>query len=501
MVPASLTILRRFSQTARRLACWSATGLPLVGLACAQFGDHVAPLAPSVVRAAPAELPPSAPTPPEPAQKPGMLAINLDTVLRLAEERNARIAGARTRVEEAFAAQDLAAKSWLPIVNIGPSYFRHEGGISNETGTLTRSSWSSLFGGLELNGKLNLREAVYLRVNAERQVWQQKGELRQITTETLLDAATTYIDLLAARTGEAVAQDIQQDLQKLLDRTMRLAKVDRAADVEVARIQSHLKGSQRILLELREQGDRAAAKLSYLLGVDPMLKLVPVDARLAPLHLVQADQPVETLVGQALASGPGVHELEGLLNLVRESVEKSQSSARFLPELEMRVLEGGFGTGPGDNLTWDNRLDIGLQARWNLTDLFTASERRRVLQAKVDQAHWAYQDLRGKLTAGVQESRAAILYGRDQIKLAQEQVQEAQRAHHLSQQRLENSVPGSSASEVLLSLQAVSSAQIGYISTLRAYDQAQLRLLVVLGQVSPALAEDGGCSNGCGKAQ
>jgi outer membrane protein TolC len=471
----------------------------LLGLGCAQFVPLAdPPVAATAVRASPAELPPSVEPAPE---TPKALAINLDTVLRLAEEQNAKVAGARARVDEAFATQDVAATSWLPSLNVGPSYFRHEGGISNEDGTLTHSSFSSLFAGLDISGKLDLREAVYQQVNAERQLWQHKGELRQITSETLLDAATTYVDLLSARTGEAIALSLQKDLEKLLGRTQKLAGVEKAATVEVARIQAQLKGSQRAILELREQADRAAAKLAYLLGVDPHLKLIPVDERLVPLDLVDADQPVDDLVGQAVTTGPGIREMEGLLNLVQESIERSHGLGRFLPILEMRMLEGGFGTGPGDSQVWDNRWELGLQARWNLTDLLTAHGRDRVLQAKSEQAHWAYQDLRGKLTAGVRESRVAIQSGREQVHLGEQQITEAKRAYQLSNDRLENSVPGSSASEVLLSLQSVSAAQLGYLNALRAYDNAQLRLLVVLGKASAHSVEDGNCPNHACKAQ
>jgi multidrug efflux system outer membrane protein len=430
-----------------------------------------------------------------------VLAINLDTVLRLAEDQNAQIAGARARVEEAYAEKDLAATSWLPAVNVGTTFLRHEGGISNEDGRLTSSSFSALFAGMELNGKLDLKEAVFLKVNAERQLWQQKGDLRRITSETLLDAAGTYIDLLTTRTGEAIAVALQKDLEDLLGRAQKVARVEKGAEVEVARIQAQIKSGQRTIVELRQQSAQASAKLAYLLGVDPSATLVPVDERIVPLNLVDVSPPVGELVAQALANGPGVREMEGLLALIQESTERAKGPGRFVPVLEMRVLEGGYGTGPGDRMDWDNRLDLVLQARWNLTELLTAHDRQRAIQAKSEQAHWAYQDLRGKLTAGVQESREAIVSGREQIRLSEDQIREARRAHELSDKRLRNSVPGSSPSEVLLSLQSVSMAQLNYLNALRSYNRAQLRLLVVLGRVSRQPAPDGNCPMpGC-KAQ
>src|SRR5206468_11640310 len=124
---------------------------------------------------------------------PRPLPISLDTVLRLAEEQNGQIALARERVREATAEKHL--KQWLPDLYVGTAYYRHEGGIQNEDGTLTRSSFGAMFGGMEVRGRFDLREAVFQRVDAERKVWQQKGELSKLSSENLLDAANTYVDL------------------------------------------------------------------------------------------------------------------------------------------------------------------------------------------------------------------------------------------------------------------------------------------------------------------
>ncbi len=102
------------------------------------------------------------------------------------------------------------------------------------------------------------------------------------------------------------------------------------------------------------------------------------------------------------------------------------------------MAEGGFGTGPGDDMRWDNRWDLGLQFRWNLTQLVTAADRQRALCARTEQAHLAYEDLRRKLTAGVHESREVIVSGRDQIRLGQEQIDQARQAYNLSEKRQRN---------------------------------------------------------------
>lgn len=478
-------------------------GLPLLGLGCNGLmpaAGSPAPL-PPIVRASaevtelPAtkpELIPAPPTPSNPtgekAEAPGLppaaprvLPISLDTVLALADEQNTQIALARERVREACAEKDVAAQRWLPDLYAGTAYYRHEGGIQNEVGTLLHSSTGAMFSGLELHSRLDIREIAYQRVSAERKAWQQKGELSRITNETLLDAAGTYIDLLTARTGEAIAREQERDLENLLERAKKLADTEPGARVEVARIQAELSGRRQTILKLHEQAFAASAKLVYLLGLDPCIELMPVDPSLVPISLVDASPPACDLVALALAAGPGIREMEGLLALVHDSIERAQGPGRLLPVFETRMAEGAFGAGPNDNLPWDNRWDLGLQARWNLTEFCTARDRRRVALAKMHQAHLLHRDLQGKLTAGVQEAREAILSGHEQIRLGEEQISNARKAHELSNDRLKNNIVGSSPSEVLLSLQAVGLAQVNYLNAIRSYDRAQLRLMLLLG--------------------
>jgi outer membrane protein TolC len=409
------------------------------------------------------------------------LPINLDTVLHLAQDQNVQVHLARERLEEAFAGRDLAEKAWLPEIDIGPSYYRHEGGIQNEDGTLTHSSFGALFAGFEVHTRIDLHEMVYRKVDAERRVWQQKGELSKMTSETVLDASTTYVDLLAARAGEAIAVEAQANMDKLLDQAKKLASTDPGAKVEVERVAAEIAGQQQGTRKVRAGATGAAARLSYLLGVDPCLELVLLDNRMVPFHLVDASRPVCDLVSQAQASGPGVREMEGLLALIHSSMEKASGPGRLLPVFEVRLAEGAFGAGPGDDSRWDNRLDVNLQARWNLTDLFTARDRQRLAQAKVAQAHLSYDDLRGKLTMGVREAREASLSSAEDLPLARQQIDRAREAYKLSQFRLTEHIGNSSPSEVLLSIRALAAAQLNYLEAIRDYDKAQLRLMVLLG--------------------
>jgi outer membrane protein TolC len=196
---------------------------------------------------------------------------------------------------------------------------------------------------------------------------------------------------------------------------------------------------------------------------------------------VDVNVPVEQLVHQALTTGPGIREMEGLLNLIHQAAARAGGMAMLIPTLDVRMAEGLFGTGPGSRSDWDNRFDLALQARWNLTPLLTANERKRVAQARMAQAHLTYQDLRAKLTMGVQESYESIHSGREQVGMAERQITAATDAYDRSSNRLAENQKGASATEVLGALRGLERAQLTYVQTVRDLDKAQLRLLVLLG--------------------
>jgi outer membrane protein TolC len=477
-------------------------GFAWTNLGCAQLPGANSP-APVVARAAgekEGQLPETIPThpapvmatpQPQPRLPPAMeepakpIPISLDTVLMLAQDQNAQVNVARERVREAFAEKDVAAKRWLPDLYIGTSYYRHEGGIQDVDGTFLHSSFGSLFGGVEVNGQLDLRDVVLQRVNAERKVWQQRGELSRITSEQLLDAANTYIDLLAAYQARAVIRSTDKDVNDVLKRAQALFKTEPATEIEVVRIRGEIAGRQQARDKLDEQAKAAKAKLAYLLGLNPEADLVPVDHRLGILNVVDANTPTADLVAQALTTGPGIREIEGLLALITQSMEKAKGLSQYLPVVGVRMAEGIFGAGPGEKSDWDNRWDLGLQVRWNLTELCTARDRQRVAQAKLNQLQLTNQDLRAKLTAGVREAQGAILAGPKQLREGENQINYARKALELSIKRYEASQPErASLGEILLAIRGLMSAQLGYLNTLRDYDKAQLRLLVLLGQAT-----------------
>src|SRR5262249_12801832 len=246
-----------FASLLRRLPR-AALGLCLAGLlapGCAQPAAHLTDsgsvLAAASPRPAAVAVGGERVGPPPAAAAPAdVVPISLEAIFRLAEDQNARVQIARQRVSAACADLAVAEKAWLPQVWVGTAYYRHEGGIQDETGILVHSSSGALFGGVEGNAQVDLREATFQRIKAEREVWQQRGQLSQITYDTLLDAATTYLDLLTVRTGEAIARDLEIRLRELLNQAEGLGNTIAQAPVETVRAQ--VQAQKQALLHLQQ---------------------------------------------------------------------------------------------------------------------------------------------------------------------------------------------------------------------------------------------------------
>jgi hypothetical protein len=427
--------------TLRRLR-WLAPGLcaagPLLGLGCRTsmeqmdaFGPQVVPFAAHHGAPQPGPVSPYAPAGgPTQAAYPRVtngvvwashtevlpdalpaaqeVPVNLDAVLRLTQENNVQIAEARERLHEALLADEVANTSCVPNF---------------------------------------LRKDTFQRQSAEARVWQQRADLARVTNEQLLDAGNTYIDLLTARRGGAIARELEDDMRTVLRRAEALRKDEPSAAVLVESIRGAIESQEQTIARVHQQGDAAATKLAYLLNLHAAVP-VPADQTLVVFDLVDVSVPVEALLDQALTTGPGVRELQGLRASVQSAVEQARGPLERLDQL-------GFPA---------------------------ACARLRWAESKLKQVQLALEDLRGKLTAGVLEAREAILSGREQIRRGTEEIRHARETYRLSNLRFQDQVTGATTNEVMQSIRGLGQAHLGHMSAVSAYDKAQVRLLLLLGQ-------------------
>src|SRR5262245_27264506 len=115
--------------------------------------------------------PDAAPVPPAPGPECGdwALPINLPTALRLAHASPLDVALAAERVRLATAALQRARVLWLPSLQVGVDYFRHDGQIQDTIGNVFGTSRSALLLGAAPNLVFSTSDALFAPL-AERQV-------------------------------------------------------------------------------------------------------------------------------------------------------------------------------------------------------------------------------------------------------------------------------------------------------------------------------------------
>jgi outer membrane protein TolC len=325
------------------------------------------------------------------------VSLNLHAVLRLAQEQNPRIALAREKVNESYV-------------------------------ELEHASSCLLFGASK-------------QIKSEAQVWRQKAELSQTTSDVLLEAANTYIDLLSARRGEALSRELEQYERKVLDRAEKLDKEERTPRGSLESVKASVANRQQTTAQLRQQGNAAAAKLAYLLGL-PSPTLLEPEANLVPVELVDANTPLADLVAHATANGPTVRELEGLLAVIGQGLDRAERMCPLLHLVQYRQAQA---------------------------------------LSKQKQTLLALADVRGKFAAGASEARDAILFGREQIGLAVGQVKDAAAGYRENDKRLQEGLPGGSVADTLLAIRSLEQAHFNHTSAIANHNKAEVRLLLLLG--------------------
>src|SRR5439155_26318543 len=113
---------------------------------------------------------------------------------------------------------------------------------------------------------------------------------------------------------------------ELLEHAKKRFKINDLAEEEVYRVQTEIAGQQQLNRKLRESARSAAAKLNYLLGLDPDTELVILDRHFTVFDLVDMAVPPQVLVDQALSGGPGIREVQGLLAVIVEAREKASGA-------------------------------------------------------------------------------------------------------------------------------------------------------------------------------
>jgi outer membrane protein TolC len=443
------------------------------------------------------KAPPAAPLPAAEPPPEDRYPIDLATALRLAGASNLQIALAGERVREAQARLQGAEVLWLPSLNAGAGYHKHEGRIQDTQGQVLEVSRNSLFvgggptvgtigvagGALQprLTVGLSLADALFAPLEQRRVVQAANAALASTFNDTLLQVALAYLELVRAQGQVAVAQEAvknAQELDRLVESNVRAST---APPADGLRAQAELAERRRQLFQAEEAVHVASAELVRLARLDPAVTLFPLESQPAPIELVETAVPLPGLIAQGIASRPELAENQALVRATLERLRQERWRP-WVPTLQLGLGAGGFGGGAGSFFgDFSDRVDFDALAVWELRNLGfgnRALQRERTSQHL--QVRLTGEQIRDLIAAEVTSAYYQVHFRQRQIEATRTQVKAAAEAVPLNFRGIQGNVLR--AIEGLQAVQALAFARNQYLAAVIDHNRAQFLLLRALGQ-------------------
>ncbi len=270
------------------------------------------------------------------------MPVNLATALQLAGVKPLDIAAATVHVQQGLALLLQAKVLWVPNVNGGINYARHDGQLQNIfTGALFQKGTQQFFtgGGPSLN--VAVTDAIYEPLAASRVVAARQANLQAARNDVLLAVAQAFFALQDARGRKVGADATIVRARRLVNLTEGLSP-GLIAPLEINRARAELQS----LLQTREVAIRdwrvASAALAEILLLDPETLLEPVEPPFVQVSLIPATEDLLELVSVAINNRPEITSQQELLIAANQRL-KQEKKRPFLPNL--LVLSPTTGTG------------------------------------------------------------------------------------------------------------------------------------------------------------
>ncbi len=425
------------------------------------------------------------------------LKIDLLSTLKLAGANNLDIRLAAERVAQAQAEYRLARVLWLPSLNAGVGYTKHEGQIQATSGRVLDVSRNAFFvgggasfGGTPLAGaaggparlmvQLDLSDAIF-RPLAARQSLQAARSLDDAAQwDRRHEAMTLYFELLAADGLLAVARRHAELAEQLLKHTASLVRAGKADASELARVRAAHAEQLAALAEFRQHRDTAEAALVRHLHLDADTRLRPATNELLPLSWAP-----QRLDRSALVAAAWEHRPDLRAQAHRISAERHKWTGErwrpLIPNVYAAASAGAFGGGVGARFPQaDGRADFDVGAVWELKHLgFGNAARREIAHRELHRSQLSFERQRDEIGRAVVEAVARIEAARERLDLARRRAEDAYRAFELTLQRMQHlrALP----LEAVQALHVVVEAESDAVRLIAEYNVAQIELERLVG--------------------
>ncbi|MDR3638910.1 MAG: TolC family protein [Isosphaeraceae bacterium] len=430
---------------------------------------------------------------------PRGLPINLATAMQLSGINPLDIATATAQIEQGLALLLQARALWIPDINGGVAYFRHDGVQQNLfNGENFQKGRQSLFVGGGPSLQVGLADAIFTPLAARRVVAARQADLQTARNDSLYTVTQAFFDLQTARgrllgTGASIvrAELLVNFAKGLAPRLIAPLEINRAQ----AELQSLRQTQQLAIRDWRV----ASARMAEVLLLDPATLLEPIEPPFLQVTFVPAEQSAEQLLPVAINNRPEIASRRELVAVAHQLLRQEQSRP-FLPTLFVLspttttglIPAGSMSSGPNGSLNMTGtRMDIEISAVWQLQNGGLGNVGRiRQRRAEQDVAAIEFTRTVFRVKSEVSQAVARLQTARVRVVETEEGVRQAVESADKNFLGLrETTRPAGELlrlvvrpQEVVAAIIALNTAYEQYADAVNAYNVAQFEVYRALGQ-------------------
>jgi len=443
---------------------------------------------------------------PLPHHRDNVITMNLPTALSMIGGQHPAVGFAQWRVQEAYARLEQANVLWLPSIQPGFSFHKHDGNYQASDGTIVDVNRNSFQYGLGAGAtgagttprpgivaQFELADAIFQPDVARKTAWARGHAANGVVNEQLLTVSLAYLELLNAEQDLRIVEESLARTGTLSKLTSDYAATGQGLQADADRLQTEMRLVENRLAAARERADVASARLAQALSIDGCQRIVPLDPTVIPIELVSCELDKGCLIGTGLSNRPELKEAQALVSAAWDEYRRQKYSP-FIPSVLLGLSTGGFGGGLGNTLgNVDDRYDFDAMLTWEVRNLgFGEGAARRQSEAQIQQAKFEKVRVLDQIAREVSEAHSQVLHRSARIGITEQAVRTAEDSYrrNLSRIRDGQGLP----LEVLQSVRALEDARRAYLVAIIEYNEAQFRLQWALGwPVDVAMASMPSC--------
>jgi outer membrane protein TolC len=319
--------------------------------------------------------------------------INLATALRLSDARPLIVAAAQASVWVAEAQLTRAKVLWVPTINVGFDFIRHDGGGPDfNKGIITAPTVNYFYGGFGVTQFVTMTDAIYQPLAARQVLNARHWDIQAAKNDALLQTANAYFSVHQYRGVYAGALYCVGRGRDLVERIAQLSR-ELVPTVEVERARSMLADLEQRAVSAREEWRVKSAGLTQVLRLDPRAVIVPLESDHLQLTLIDPARPLPDLQRISLSNRPEIASQQALIRAAEVRIRR-ETMRPLLPTVLLNgfqtpweLLQAGiFGLGPNGSLNqWTGRFDFSPQLVWQL-EAFGIGNLARIKQQRGEQS-------------------------------------------------------------------------------------------------------------------